>query len=156
MFRFLSTGKRLEHPIIIIFTAIFLITWEAWLDWSFKLILFDLALTRDSFLRHSSKLIFVIVGASSGVAFSWTHQPFINFLISLKNALIVWSAIVWTKCPLLCNNKVDLGNYWTIATRVFTSRGGRLCLKLWVLWVRGAWSFCSDARDRCTLGSRLL
>jgi hypothetical protein len=26
MFRFLSTGKRLEHPIIIIFTAIFLIT----------------------------------------------------------------------------------------------------------------------------------
>ena len=128
LLRFLGTGKRLEHPIIIIFTTIFLITRKAGLDRSFQFILFDLSLYSVSFLSHESKLIFVVVGASCGVAFSRTHQPFINFLVSLKHALIIRTAVVRAKCTFLCNNKVNLGDHWTIATRVLSCRRWRLRL----------------------------
>lgn len=91
-----------------------------------KLDLFNFSLAWDPFLSHPSRsyLVLVIVGAGRSIALPGAHQPFIDFLISLEDALILGAPIVRTKSPLLGDYEINLGNYWTIAARVL-SGGGR-------------------------------
>ena len=148
-FRLFGSSKRLEHPIIVILTSIFLITWQTRLYRSFKFILFDFNLVRISFLCHQSSLLLVIVWSSSGVTFSRTHQPFIDFLVSFKDAFIIWSSIVWTKCPFLSYYEINFSYYWTISSRILSSWRGRFCLQLRILGIRGTWCLSSYAWNSC-------
>lgn len=145
--RFLSLSlftscKSLEHPIVfIIFTSVFFI-WRGdvigyypRLDRSFKFVLFRFSLRLLAWVSLMDCLwwsyhlfALVIVWPCSGIAFSWPHQPFVNFFIALKNALIIRSTIVCAQSTFLSNNKIYLCNNWSVSTWVFPC--GRRWLRL--------------------------
>lgn len=126
LFILFRTSERLEHPIFIIFASVLLIAGKSGLNRPLKLDLFHLSLAWDPFLSHPRRscLVLVIVRAGRGIALTGPHQPFIDFFISLEDALILGAPIVRTQSPLLGDYEINLGNYWTIAARVLSGGGG--------------------------------
>ena len=114
---FLPPSEGLEHPIVIVFTAILFIARAHRLYRSLKLILF-------SFLDFSegSCLRLVVVRPRRGVALSRAHQPLIYFLVSFKYALIIWSSIIRPQGSFLSNHEIYLCHNRAVPSRVF-SRG---------------------------------
>ena len=158
LFVLFGASKRLEHPILIIFASILLITGQPWLHRPLKLDLLDFSLAWDPFLSHPRRghLVLVIVGAGRRIALPGAHQPLVDLLIPLKDALVFGAPVVRTEGPLLGDHEVNLGDYWTIPARVLPGGGGRLSLQLRILGVWSAWRFGSNPWHRGPCGTWLL
>lgn len=91
-----------------------------------KLNLFDFSLAWDPFLSHPRRghLVLIIIGAGRSITLPGPHQPLVDLLIPLEDALIFGAPVVRTKSPLLGDYEVNLGDYWTIPARVLPGGGG--------------------------------